>query len=527
MIHFDGFGWRFARSAGWAVRGVSLAVDAGETVVIAGASGSGKTTLAMAACGLLMGRRAGEAEGRVVVDGCDVAATPLHEVAGRIGLVQQNPEMHFATPTVRDELAFGLENRCVPREEIRRRVDEALALLGIEPLRGRELGTLSGGEKQRVAVASILAGGPRAVVLDEPTASLDPRASRDLFHALAELARQRGLTVVIIEHKLAQLAALRPRLVWLDEGRVQADVRLGADATALPTGLRQALFLPAQAPPPARATQETALLAELAGVTVEAAGQAILRDVSLQVRAGEVVALMGPNGGGKTTLLHVLLGLAERVSGSVRVCGIEVTGRVASRLAPHVGVVFQNADHQLVAETVCDEAVYAARMLGRLDPPTTAWGEELLAVAGLAERRDAHPFALSWGQKRRLNLISAVLHQPKLLLLDEPFSGQDWEHVRFLLTVIRRMVEVSADERGGESTAESRGACVMVVHDPRVVLRVCTRVVFVEAGRIVVDAPVDAAFERIQALGHGAYVPDDLIEGWNRSASGTLPADRT
>ena len=228
MIRFDQFGWRFADAREPALGDVCLHIRRGEFVAITGPSGSGKTTLALTMCGLLIGRHAGEARGRVRIDGHDVATTPLHQIAETIGLVQQNPETHFATLTVRDELAFGMENRCLQREEIRRSAAAAMELLSITHLRDRSLATLSGGEKQRVAVASIIAGKPEVLVLDEPTASLDPSASRALFTALADLCRRAGLAVVIIEHKLAHLLPLKPRLVCLDRGRVVLDVPNGA-----------------------------------------------------------------------------------------------------------------------------------------------------------------------------------------------------------------------------------------------------------------------------------------------------------
>lgn len=494
MIRFEGFGWRFAGAPSWALREVSLHVERGEFVAVVGPSGSGKTTLALAMCGLLLGRQAGDATGRVQVLGKDLAGTPLHQVSQTIGLVQQNPEAHFATLTVSDEIAFGMENRCLERDDIRRRSAEAMDLLSIAHLSDRSLATLSGGEQQRVAVASIVAGKPEALVLDEPTASLDPEASRDLFGTLADLCRETGLTVVIIEHKLAQLLPLKPRLVCLEAGRVIESCQLSAFSYQL-SGIRHRppveSAVPTEAVGPA---PDSPPIVDLSQVTVEFGGRAILEDVSLQVRPGEVVAVQGPNGGGKSTLLHCLLGLVKPVRGTVRVCDLPVPQTAVSELARQVGLVFQNADHQLVADTVRGEAIFAARNLRMLDPAGQTEADRLLERAGLADRTQDHPYRLSWGQKRRLNLISAILHGPRLVLLDEPFAGQDWENVAFLLDVI-----------GGD-------ACLMVTHDPRVVLRSCTRVLFVSGGRITLDAPVPEAFDRLRDLGHDAYAPQESYE---------------
>ena len=516
MIRFEGFGWQFAGAQAWALREVCLRIERGEFVTVAGPSGSGKTTLAEAMCGLLVGRQAGVCEGSACVAGEDVSGTPLHTVAATIGLVQQNPEAHFATLTVSDEIAFGMENHCLAPEEIRRRSAEAMELLSITHLRDRELSTLSGGEKQRVAVASIVAGRPDALVLDEPTASLDPGASRALFHSLAELCRQTGLTVVIIEHKLAHLLPLKPRLICLDEGRVVSDGYEYLPDRGCPAWLA--------GPGPEEVTESATDVAtagdepivEVSSVTIDLGGQTVLRDVSLQVGPDEVVAIMGPNGGGKSTLLQCLLGLVQPQRGSIRVCGAVVSPRVVSRLARKVGLVFQNADHQLMADTVWHESVFAIRNLKIRDASSEEDADRLLELAGLSERRDDHPFRLSWGKKRRLNLISAVLHGPRLLLLDEPFAGQDWENVALLLDTIRGVLKVPpardrpgsrSDGYGAVEQSPSGGACLMVTHDPRVVVGSCTRVLFVAGGQVIVDAPVRQAFQRLRETGYEAYVP--------------------
>lgn len=498
MIRFEQFSWHFADAAAPALSDVSLHIQRGEFVAIAGPSGSGKSTLALAMCGLLMGRHPGQEQGRVRVDGHDVAATPLHQMAETIALVQQNPETHFATLTVRDELAFGLENRCWEPERIRAASRQAMELLSITQLEDRDLATLSGGEKQRVAVASIVAGEPLALVLDEPTASLDPEASERLFRALADLCRQTGLTVVIIEHKLAQLLPHQPHLIGLEKGRVVVDRPDGTVPDDCPSWLAGPGPASRRVAPAISATDVP--LVNLSEVTVELGGQTVLQNVSVPIRAGEVVALLGPNGGGKSTLLHCIQGLTPLAGGSIQVCDLDVSPAAVSRLARLIGLVFQNADHQLVADTVWAEALFAVRNQQRLDDAVMQEATRLLEQAGLVHRKGDHPFRLSWGEKRRLNVISAMLHQPRLLLLDEPFAGQDWENAAFLLEVMRAVV-------AGADDGPPRGTCLLVTHDPRIVLRGCTRALFLSNGRVVVDAPVPEVFDRLKELGHRAYVP--------------------
>jgi len=510
MIRFDAFSWRFSGSTSWALHDVSLHIRPGEFVAIAGPSGSGKSTLGLAMCGLLVGRDAGEAQGKVYASGRDVAATPLHRTARTIGLVQQNPETHFATLTVHDEIAFGMENRCLPLDKIHRRSAEAFELLSIAHLRDRDLSTLSGGEKQRVAIASIVAGKPKALVLDEPSSSLDPQASQDLFRYLAKLCRETGLTVVIIEHKLAHLLPHRPRLIHLNAGRVEVDDP-SATAEQLPAGHATVAWSGRTEDGMLGATTGGGdVVFDMTDVTVEYDGHTVLDNVSLRVHPGEVVAVMGPNGGGKSTLLLSLLGLAQPVKGSITVCGIKVARNAISRLAGDVGVVFQNADHQLVADTVWSEALFTSRNVHASDSLDEQGATRMLESARLSPRRDAHPYRLSWGEKRRLNLISAVLHRPRLLLLDEPFAGQDWENITFQLDTIHDVLKGdcrSCHTGTNASSQEARGACLMVTHDPRAVLRSCTRLLFVSAGRVTVDAPMPQALDLLLQMGLDAYVP--------------------
>jgi energy-coupling factor transporter ATP-binding protein EcfA2 len=496
VISLDGLTFTYHGAPAPALRDVDLAIGEGEFVVLAGPSGSGKSTLALALGGYLHHGERGVVVGAVRVAGRDVGEQPLYAVADRVGLVQQNAEDQFCTLRVEDEVAFGLENRRLPREEIAERLEAALALCGALDLRGRTLATLSGGEQQRVAIAAMLASRPRVLVFDEPTSNLDPTATRAIFSVLDRLRRETGLTLVVAEHKLAYLRPFLPRLVRLEGGCVVGD---GAG-------------IPPPAPAPARTPAAGGeVLLEAEGLTVRHGARAVLDGVDLALRAGQVVALMGDNGSGKTTLLRTLAGLlrleasrrleagsraSQRTAstrGRVTLAGLPVGETPVSRLAREMGYLFQNPDHMLLANTVWEEVTLLGRNLGIADD-VAAPAEEGLRALGLWEAREAHPFRLSYGQKRRLNLVAVTAHRPRVLLADEPLIGQDPANAELLLGALRRAAE--------------GGACVLAaLHDPESVRRHADRVLFLEGGRIVVDAPPAEAFRALERAGRAAYVP--------------------
>lgn len=526
MIDIRNLTYRYADAERPALDDVTLHVAEGEFVVVAGPSGCGKSTLALAIGGYLHHQGEGELRGTVRVAGLDVGERSLFEVADVVGLVQQNPENQFCTLTVRDEVAFGLENRCLPPSTVASLCDEALDIVGAAHLADRDLATLSGGEKQKVAVASMVAARPRALVFDEPTSNLDPTATRRIFDVLDAVRRRSGITIIVIEHKLDGLRPFAPRLIRMEGGRIVADE---AD-------LPPAVPLPAREPAPAGES-----LARVEGLCVEYGGTLALEGISATFAAGHLVALMGDNGSGKSTLLRSLMGLVPPARGGGTVLGRRIAagggrrGRrcevtppegppataperteppaggpsgggtgdprsvpdaacaplSVSELARDAGFLFQNPDHQLLGDTVWDDATLLARNLGCLDAVAPR-AEALLDAAGLADRHDDHPFRLSYGQKRRLNVIAATAHTPRLVLADEVLIGQDPANAARLMGRLRAMADA--------------GACVILaLHDPRVALAYADRVLFLRDGRVLVDDAPTSALEQLASLGYAAY----------------------
>jgi energy-coupling factor transporter ATP-binding protein EcfA2 len=494
VITIEGLSFRFQDSPRYALRDVNLQVEQGEFVVVAGPSGCGKSTLALAIGGYLFRQFAGETTGTVTVDGLDVRQTPVYDIADIVGLVQQNPEAQFCTLTVQDEVAFGLENRCLPPEEIRRRITWALEVVGAGHLVDRALATLSGGEKQKVAIAAMMATEPRVLIFDEPTSSLDPPATAEVFELISHILERAGITVIVIEHKVDFLRAFEPRLVSLEDGHVVYDGPLAAGWQATQPADRQMVTPAVSSARSTRGADPIEPVVAVEGLHLGYNGNPVLRDVSLEILPGEFVAVMGDNGSGKTTFLQSLLGLIRPTQGQVNVLGKNTRQGSVSDLARQVGFVFQNPDHQLFAENVWKEATFALHNFGALDGAARLRTERLLTRCGLDDRRQDHPYRLSYGEKRRLNLVSILAHVPRLILLDEVLIGQDARNATFLLELLR------------EEVAQGN-TVVMANHNPQVASRYASRLIFFNGGSVIVDAPIHEAFQQLGSLGYRAYLP--------------------
>ena len=435
-----------------------------------GPSGSGKTTICRVLTGFIPELVPASVSGDVRIGGESVWKIDPEMLAASLGLVQQDPDSQICTLNVWQEVAFGPENLGLGVEEIHQRVDTALQSVGAEHLRGRQTTTLSGGEKQRVAVAAILAMQPSILLLDEPTANLDPDGARDLFHLIAALSRDRGTSLVIVEHRVRPLLGLRPRLVVLDRGRV---VERRADRDRLDLGL---LGLRDRWTRRVSESVESEPLLGVENVTFDY-GTPLLRDLSVWLRAGEVLGVIGPNGGGKTTLLRLIAGLESPHAGTIRVASPK-----------RVGFVFQHPHHQIFERTVEREI--------RLDRPLSA--EELpacLAEARLVGLSDAPPLSLSLGEQRRLTLMTAMSNDPDLLLLDEPFIGQDRRNVLWILSRIERI-------------REKQGTSIIVSHDTGLLSSIADWILFVDRETTFFGRPTHV-FELLRREGRTAYLPDD------------------
>ncbi|MCI4062142.1 energy-coupling factor ABC transporter ATP-binding protein [Micromonospora sp. R77] len=420
-----GFGWRHAGRRAWALRGVELRVERGERVLLLGASGAGKSTLLAALAGLLPAD-SGEQEGSVEIDGLDPRAGRT-----QVGVVFQDPESQLVMARCGDDVAFGLENRGVPAAEIWPRVDEALHRVGFPYHRDRPTAALSGGEQQRLALAGALALRPTLLLLDEPTANLDPAGAALIRRAVAD-AVDADTTLILVEHRVAEALPLVDRVVVLEPGGgVRADGPPAAVFAAHGDALAaEGVWVPGRTVPPRPATTpagEPLITADRLGLPPR------LAETDLRVRAGEALAVLGPNGAGKSTLALLLGGLLRPGTGTATATPA-LAGRDA-RTPPHrwrapalagrIGSVFQDPEHQFVTGTVHDELALGPRRTGQPEPAVRATVDALLERLRLAKLAGANPYTLSGGEARRLSVATALATAPRLLICDEPTFGQD------------------------------------------------------------------------------------------------------
>lgn len=474
-----------------ALRDINLEIDQGSFVVITGKSGCGKSTLGKALAGFLFQDEHSEFTGEIIVNGVRMDEVPLYAASERVAYVQQNPEDQFCTLTVQDEIAFGLENRCVDPHEINTRVRDALKAVDGLALLNLPLSTLSGGEKQKVAIASMLALSPDILILDEPTSNLDPIATQNVFSALHHMLESRKMTVIIIEHKLNQLLSFNPQWIVMDQGRILPEM-VGQDFGRI---LQPDIHFNKQEVMKNILPIQNRPVVHLDQVTCEIQNRPILSDIHLDLFPGEFISLMGPNGSGKTTLLRCIMGLQPSVNGTREVFGRDVENTKVSDRVSNTGFLFQNPDHMLFTQSVWDEAVFTSRNLNLLNPSvideTVSWLERM----GLADRRTAHPNRLSYGEKRRLNLICIILHHPGLLLIDELLIGQDMENAHKWMTLLAEYT--------------TKGNTVLLVnHHASLTQAYCNRVLMLDKGRIIIDSSVEESFTQMEHLGWDVFLPE-------------------
>jgi energy-coupling factor transport system ATP-binding protein len=450
-------------------------IEGGEVIVLTGPSGCGKSTLCRALAGFIPEMIPAQVSGEVTVDGESVWTADPARVATRLGLIQQDPDAQICTLNVWQEVAFGPENLCLPPNEVAARVEQCLAFVGITHLAERTTTTLSGGEKQRLAIASILAMAPETILLDEPTANLDPEGAEAVFDLLRELRDKEGRTLIVVEHRLAPLLPLSPRVLVMNNGGIVTRRATRQHEDLVDLGLR-ANWLQAgwdlDLPAPGKRGEAAPLRVENLAFGYD--GTPLLDRLSITVEPGEILGIIGPNGGGKTTLLRLIAGLEEPVA-----------GRIIRPRESVLGYLFQHPHQQIFERTVRGEfAIEGAISNESL--------QRSLDAANLSGLGSAAPLSLSLGEQRRLTLATTLVRDPDLLLLDEPFIGQDRANVAWIIAKIL--------------AARAKGAVTLLVsHDIPLVNSLCDRLLYLGSESIIGDPRTVSA--QLQAIGKDAFTP--------------------
>lgn len=483
-VRARGWGWRHAGRKNAALSGVDLDIAPGERVLVLGPSGSGKSTLMGGLAGLLGGAEGGEATGTLTVDGVAPA-----DARGRVGLLMQDPEAQVVLARVGDDVAFGMENLGVPREAIWPRVEESLSAVGLHVPLDHSTTELSGGQKQRLALASILAMGPGLLLLDEPTANLDPSGVAEVRAAVEAVVERTGATMVVVEHRVDVWAPLVDRVIVVADGRIAADGPLSQVLEEQGEVLRErGMWLPGDdvaaevgpAPEVAPASSEGAEeeegargatpIARVTGLSIGYDKAAPVRSgIDLAIERGVSTCIVGANGAGKSTFALTLAGLLPPISGTVEVETSDGTRGdphewTSKQLLGRMSMVFQEPEYQFLASTVAEELAIGPRAAGMSEEEIAPLVDEHLEALGLTALARANPMTLSGGEKRRLSVATALISAPELLILDEPTFGQDRGTWLGLVRLLR--------------AALARGVTlVSITHDPAFVAAMGQRVV--------------------------------------------------
>jgi energy-coupling factor transport system ATP-binding protein len=517
----ENLSFRYRDRQGAAIQNISFETSPGEILLIAGASGCGKTTLIRCINGLIPRSYKGEISGRVTVFDEEVKGWPLSRISQKIGTVLQDPERQILGTKVLNEVAFGLENLGMPRTEIYERVQAALDILEISHLNDRDTFTLSGGEKQKVALAGVLAMRPSILLLDEPLASLDPASAWDSLNTIRLLANQ-GMTVLLVEHRIEDVLRIQPeRVMYMSEGEIRylgnlsglskvvnyREVKLPAqeilerakqdqppaEITILPGALNAKPGNEA----PALSGDEVLVRFENVSFGYESSVE-VLHGIDLEIKRGDVIAVLGPNGSGKTTFVKHAIGLLKPKSGHVLVDGRDTKDASVAQIASTLGYVFQSPSHMLFAPTVREELAFGPTNLKHSKNQIELEVKEALRTVNLSDKEQDPPLALSFGQQKRVSIAAILAMQSRILVMDEPTAGQDYQNYMNFMNSILQL--------------PSFEAILFITHDVDLAVIYANRVLMINDGRLVADGKPQDVLRDFDRLKANRLVPTSLLD---------------
>jgi len=521
-----------------ALKEINLEVDEGELLTVMGRNGAGKTTLCLSIVGIIPNIFPGEIKGRINIMGKNPIEHYVYEITKDIGLVLQDPESQIFTHSVLSEVVFAAENLGLPRDEIIERANWALEIVDLKGFEKAHPRNLSGGQKQRLAIAAALVTKPKMLVLDEPTSQLDPVGTREVLATLKKLKEEEGMTILMTEHKTDEIAEISDRIVVLEGGRIVEEgepaealtnIELlrklmlkppeigefywelkgrGVPVDKLPVTLTEGedtlrklfeggIVIAKDFTPNGRQRTYGDIVIEVRDVSFEYKTQPpvkALDNVSFTIREGEFVGIIGKNGSGKTTLMKCLVGLLKPDTGKILFEGEEISNFTAKERAKRMGLVLQNPDTQLFSLSASQEIEFGLRNIGISQEEIVRRRDEVLKLVGLEQYENLHPFQLSFGDRKKLAVASIVAMNPKVLIMDEPTTGQD-HRGRYEICDLAKMLN-------------KRGITIlMVTHDMDLVAKYTERVLVMNEGRVIFDGPTREAFKRIDTLRQAGLMP--------------------
>lgn len=512
LLVVENLSFRYRDRNGAAIHNISFSAQKGELLLLAGASGCGKTTLIRCINGLIPRSYKGEMTGRVVIAGQDNHGMQLSRISQLVGTVLQDPERQILGTKVINEVAFGLENMAFSRAEILQRADESLAYLNISQLRNRETFNLSGGEKQKVALAGVLAMRPSVLLLDEPLASLDPASAQETLSMVRRLVDE-GLTVLMVEHRVEDVLKINPdRVMFMADG----EIRYLGDAEGLVKSVDyHAVKLPAAMiarraaadPCPVEikfmpASQDLAQSAPLVRFDNVAfgyeAGQEVLHGISLEINKGDVIAILGPNGAGKTTFVKHAIGLLRPKAGKVLINGKDTREASVAEIANTLGYVFQSPSHMLFAPTVREELAFGPKNLKHAPEAVDRQVKESLRIVNLIDKETDAPLSLSFGQQKRVSIAAILAMRSKILVMDEPTAGQDYKNYMGFMDAILQL--------------PSFEAILFITHDVDMAVIYANRIILVADGAVQADGKPQDVLKDYALLKACRVVPTSLLD---------------
>ena len=513
-LTIENLSFRYRDRSEKSIQEIDLTVAAGELLLVAGPSGCGKTTLVRCINGLIPRSYKGEVGGKITVLGRETADLSLAQISQNVGTVLQDPERQILGTKVINEVAFGLENQGLSRPEIRERAGEALKKLNIEHLRDRETFSLSGGEKQKIALAGVLAMRPRILLLDEPLASLDPASALETLEMVRQLVDE-GMAVILVEHRVEDVLGIRPdRVLFMQAGRIAYLGLLNglvevADYKAIKLPVEMVLPLAVKQPPP----QELCILP--GGAVKPESGQTdplvrfenvtfgydqdtqVLHEVNLEIRRGDVIAVLGPNGAGKTTLVKHAIGLLKPKNGRVLVEGHDTRHLSVAQVANTLGYVFQSPSHMLFAPTVYEELAFGPGNLGHPKEQIDQEVKEALDIVNLSGKEKEPPLSLSFGQQKRVSIAAILAMRSRILVMDEPTAGQDYQNYMSFMESILQLPNFTA--------------ILFITHDIDLAVIFANRVLLVADGRLVADGKPQDVMADLERLRDCRLLPTSLL----------------